>query len=134
MQVEDPLFPDILSRLFAVTGATPVEHRETLLCCGKACRDINMSLDMTQAVFQSVRESGADCLGLICPACFDSFDIGQIRVSKKFNMDYQIPLVYYFQVLAVAKGAQPEEVGLHYHKIMPKSFLQKFSIQTTEVS
>lgn len=125
MRVEDPLFPDILSRLIEAVGAEPVNHKEYLLCCGKACQKPELSLAMSHAVFESVRQSGADCLGLICPTCFDSFDLGQLRVSRAYEEEFNIPVIYYFQLLAIAQGARPQEMGLQYHKIMNKEFLEK---------
>jgi heterodisulfide reductase subunit B len=125
MQVEDPIIPSILANLIETIGATPVNHKEYLMCCGKACQDHNLALNMSQAVFESVDNSDADCLGLICPTCFDSFDIGQLRVSRTFNKNFQIPVVYYFQLLAIAQGATTQEVGIQYHKIMSEPFLQK---------
>lgn len=125
MNVDDPVIPKILAELIETTGAVPVNHREYLLCCGKACRDHELALNMSADVFQSVSDSKADCLGLICPTCFDSFDVGQIRVSRKVGREYQVPVIYYFQLLALAQGAKLEEVGIKYHKIMPTPFLDK---------
>jgi len=125
MQVDDPVIPTILARMIEATGATPVNHKEYLLCCGKACRDQQLSLDMSHDVFQSVADSQADCLGLICPTCFDSFDVGQLRVSRHFDKTFQIPIVYYFQLLALAQGASLEDIGIKYHKIMPEEFREK---------
>jgi heterodisulfide reductase subunit B len=125
MNVEDPLTPTILSELIKATGAVPVDHKEYLMCCGKACKDVDLSLNMSNTVFESIEESEADCLGLICPTCFDSFDIGQIRISRHFEKDLQIPVIYYFQLLALAQGATIEKVGIPYHKIMPQSFIEK---------
>jgi heterodisulfide reductase subunit B len=125
MNVEDPLTPTILAELIKATGAVPVDHKEYLMCCGKACKDVDLSLNMSNTVFESIEESEADCLGLICPTCFDSFDIGQIRISRHFDKDLQIPVIYYFQLLALAQGATIEKVGIPYHKIMPQSFIEK---------
>ncbi len=125
MKVEDPLTPTILAELIKATGAIPVDHKEYLMCCGKACKDVDLSLNMSNTVFESIEESDADCLGLICPTCFDSFDIGQIRISKHFNKNLQIPVIYYFQLLALAQGASIEQVGIPYHKIMPQWFVEK---------
>ena len=125
MNVDDPVIPKILEELIATTGATPVNHHEYLLCCGKACQDHELTLNMSADVFQSITDSKADCLGLICPTCFDSFDLGQIRVSRKVGKDYQVPVIYYFQLLALAQGAKLENVGIKYHKIMPAQFLSK---------
>ncbi len=125
MQVEDPVVPSILADLFQAAGATPVNHKEYLMCCGKACQDSKLTIDMSHTVFQSVKDSGADCLGLICPTCFDSFDLGQLRVSRKCNTTFEIPVIYYFQLLALAMGASIREVGLKYHKIMGDGFLER---------
>jgi heterodisulfide reductase subunit B len=128
MKVEDPVYPNILSQLFETIGVKAVDHDEYLLCCGKACKDQDLSLNMSHTVFESVIDSKADCLGLICPTCFDSFDIGQLRVSRKFEKEIKIPVVYYFQLLAMALGASADEIGLKYHKIMPETFLEKISL------
>ena len=125
MNVDDPVIPKILEELIATTGAIPVNHREYLLCCGKACQDHELTLNMSADVFQSITDSKADCLGLICPTCFDSFDLGQIRVSRKVGKEYQVPVIYYFQLLALAQGARLEDVGIKYHKILPAQFLSK---------
>ncbi len=132
MGVDDPVIPTILTELIDATGATGVSHHEYLQCCGKACQDYELTLGMSADVFQSVQDSQADCLGLICPTCFDSFDLGQIRVARKVDKEFQIPVIYYFQLLAIAQGASPEEVGINYHKIMPEEFLAK--LKKTEVT
>ncbi len=127
MEVDDPVVPTILAELISATGAEPVNHQDYLLCCGKACKDIKITLNMSHNVFQSVKNSGADCLGLICPTCFDSFDVGQLRISREFNKSFEIPVVYFFQLLALAQGAGLEDVGLHFHKIMPSEFQNKLA-------
>jgi heterodisulfide reductase subunit B len=129
MTVEDPIIPTILAKLIEVVGAIPVNHHEYLMCCGKACNQPDLTLNMSNAVFDSVETSKADCLGLICPTCFDSFDIGQLRVSRSLNKNYQIPVVYYFQLLAIAQGATTDQVGIQYHKIMTDDFLHKLQHQ-----
>lgn len=125
MRVDDPVIPKILQEIIEITGATPINHKEYLLCCGKACQDHELMLNMSAEVFESIHASKADCLGLICPTCFDSFDLGQIRVARKVNKEYNLPVIYYFQMLALAQGASLEEVGIKYHKILPREFVMK---------
>lgn len=125
MRVDDPVIPKILQEIIEITGATPINHKEYLLCCGKACQDHELMLNMSADVFESIHASKADCLGLICPTCFDSFDLGQIRVARKVNKEYNLPVIYYFQMLALAQGASLEEVGIKYHKILPREFVMK---------
>ena len=117
MGVDDADYPSILEELVAATGATPITHREKLLCCGKGCMDDEIPLEMTSDVFSSIEESEADCMGLICPTCFSSFDLGQLILARKKGKEYNIPVVYYFQLLGLAQGLSLEDVGLHMHRI-----------------
>ena len=125
MHVDDADYPSILESLVAATGATPVSHSEELLCCGKGCMDDDMPLDMVYDIFSSIRDSGADCMGLICPTCFSSFDLGQLVVGRKRGTRFDIPVIYYFQLLGLAQGLSPEELGLNLHKVKADSVLSK---------
>jgi len=124
MHVDDADYPSILEDLIGATGATPVSHDEELLCCGKGCIDDDMPVDMVYEIFSSIRESGADCMGLICPTCFSSFDLGQIVVGRKKDTKFDIPVIYYFQLLGLAQGLSAEEVGLGLHKVKPDRVLE----------
>ncbi|TET62246.1 MAG: CoB--CoM heterodisulfide reductase subunit B [Candidatus Stahlbacteria bacterium] len=125
MHVDDADYPSILDDFVAAMGATPLEHHEKLLCCGKGCMDDELPLDMTEAIFSSIEKSGADCMGLVCPTCFSSFDLGQIMISRKRGKNYNIPVIYLFQLLGLAQGLGPEEVGLHTHRVKADKVLEK---------
>lgn len=125
MGVDDADYPNILEDFIRAIGATPVEQKEQLLCCGKGCMDDNIPLEMTEAIFSAIEESGADCMGLICPTCFSSFDLGQIIISRKMGKTYNIPVIYLFQLLGLAQGLTLEEVGLHKHRIKADKVLEK---------
>jgi len=125
MHVDDADYPSILEDLVDATGATPVSHEEELLCCGKGCIDDDMPLDMVYSIFSSIRDSGADCMGLICPTCFSSFDLGQIVVGRKRDTKFDIPVIYYFQLLGLAQGLSAEDVGLGLHKVKADRVLER---------
>jgi heterodisulfide reductase subunit B len=125
MHVDDADYPSILESLVTATGATPVSHSEELLCCGKGCMDDDMPIEMVYDIFSSIRESGADCMGLICPTCFSSFDLGQIVVGRKKGTAFNIPVIYYFQLLGLAQGLSPAELGLGLHKVKADALLAR---------
>lgn len=125
MHVDDADYPSILDDLITAMGAIPLEHQEKLLCCGKGCMDDELPLEMTEAIFSSIEGSGADCMGLICPTCFSSFDLGQIMISRKKGKNYNIPVIYLFQLLGLAQGLSAEDVGLHTHRIKADKVLEK---------
>jgi heterodisulfide reductase subunit B len=124
MQVENPDHPQILERLLKAIGAEPLNHKEHLLCCGKACMNEEMPPRMTYDILKGIQTLGADCMGLICPTCFDEFDLGQIKLKRIFGRKFEVPVAYYFQLLGVAQGFTPEEMGLDRHKIDAKKMLQ----------
>jgi heterodisulfide reductase subunit B len=124
MRVDDPDRPTILEDLLRTIGAEPVYHDRTLLCCGKACMSDSIPDEMVIDILESIRGAGADCMGLICPTCFDQFDVKQIVLNRNYKKDFEIPVIYYFQLLALAQGLSRQEVGLHWHKIKVDKILE----------
>ncbi|MBD3236785.1 MAG: CoB--CoM heterodisulfide reductase subunit B, partial [Candidatus Eisenbacteria bacterium] len=125
MNVDDPDDPQILDELVRATGAAVVRHSERFLCCGKACVDETLPEEMTHAVLRSIAAERADCMGLICPSCFSQFDTGQLLIARKTGERLDVAPVYYFQLLGLAQGLTPDEVGLTRHKIKPRSLFEK---------
>jgi heterodisulfide reductase subunit B len=124
MRVDDPDRPSILEDLLTTIGAEPVHHDRTLLCCGKACMSDNIPDEMVIDILESIRGAGAECMGLICPTCFDQFDVKQIVLNRKYKKDFEVPVIYYFQLLGLAQGLGRQEVGLQYHKIKVDRILE----------
>jgi len=125
MHMDDADYPSLLENLVQALGATPLTHTEKLLCCGKGCLDDDMPLQMTYDIFESMEEAGADVMGLICPTCFNSFDLGQLTIARKMNRVFDMPVIYYCQLLGLAQGLAPEEVGLHTHRVKVDKVLEK---------
>ena len=128
MQVDDPDNPTIFEDMLRAIGAEPVDHVERVICCGKSCRDCDLPEEMTKTILCSINDAEVDVMGVICPSCFDSFDVGQIRVSKKFGLDFKVPPVYYFQLLALAQGLGPDAVGLDKHKLKPEKLFARIGV------
>ncbi len=117
MRVDDPDRPTILENLMKAIGAEPIHHEKTLLCCGRACMVDSIPNSMVTDILESIKSQDADCMGLICPTCFDEFDLGQIVLGRKMKKTFNVPVVNYFQLLGLAQGLTTEEVGLNMHKV-----------------
>lgn len=125
MEVDDPDRPTILENLMNAIGAYPVEHEEKVLCCGKACMNASMPEHMTADILRSIAKLEVDCMGLICPTCFDEYDVGQLLLSRKLKEKFDLPVIYYFQLLGLAQGMDPKEMGLNRHKVKAGPVLEK---------
>ena len=120
MQVDDPNDPDVMENLVTALGATPVRHRNWYLCCGKACQTDEIPLNMMRDLLGTVNDEQAEILGMICPTCFGQFDHGQMKVSKRFGVDFHTPPIYYFQLLAFAQGVPYDKMGFERHRFKPE--------------
>jgi len=124
MRVDDPNRPTILDNLIKAIGAEPIHHEKTLLCCGRACLTDAIPDRMVAEILDTIKSHNADCMGLICPTCFDEFDLGQVVLGRKLNKTFDVPIVYYFQLLGIAQGLSANEVGLHMHKVKADRLLE----------
>ncbi|MBI2263849.1 MAG: hypothetical protein HYU64_01540 [Armatimonadetes bacterium] len=125
MNVDNPDHPHILDDLISAMGAAPVKHEERVLCCGRSCQTEETRTSMASTVITSVSASRADLMGMICPTCFTEFDLGQLKLSKKLNLDRPTPPSYLFQLLGIAQGFTPEEMGLGMQKLKPEKLLKQ---------
>jgi heterodisulfide reductase subunit B len=127
MQVEDYARPELLQKLLRAIGAEPVFNARHLVCCGKACQNDEISSNIMHDNLAEFTGLDVDALGLLCPTCFDEYDLGQLQISRKFGTKYRVPVFYYFQLLGLAQGFTPEQLGLQRHKISTKPFVEKIA-------
>jgi heterodisulfide reductase subunit B len=124
---DDPLDPKTLDELIEAIGATAVEYDMKNDCCGNPLEkcDKELSLDMLESKLKSIKEAGADCIVCVCPACYQQFDFNQREINKNKNTDYNFPVFYITELIALACGINEKELGLNFHRIKVNDILQK---------
>ena len=129
IQWDDPLNPVTLDKIIEAIGADPVDYSLKNDCCGNPVEksDKEISLIMLEKKLKSMKEVGTDCIAVVCPACFQQFDFNQKEVNKKYNTDYNFPVLYITELIALALGLNAEELGLKFHRIKINEVLQKIS-------
>lgn len=127
VEFEDPENPKALRTLIEVTGAKCVEYRGETECCGStiAAIDDKVSLSLVREKLLHIKEAGADALITLCPACHIMYDANQMRAEKIFNEKYDVPVIHYTQLLGLAMGMRPEELGFDELRIKPLKILEK---------
>ena len=58
----------------------------------------------SQTILEAAKKSDADVIATPCPLCQQNVEMDQDAVNKKCGTDYQIPVVFYSQLMAVAFG------------------------------
>jgi heterodisulfide reductase subunit B len=126
---DDPLNPKTLDELIQAIGADPVDYSLKNDCCGNPVEksDKELSLNMLENKLQSMKEAGADCIACVCPACYQQFDFNQREVNKKKNTDYDFPVFYITELIALALGLDMDNLGLNFHRIKVNKILEKIT-------
>jgi heterodisulfide reductase subunit B len=116
---DSPERPVTLDKLVEAVGAAPVDYEDKLLCCGGGILGIDelSSLKMTQLKLQHIKDSGADAMTFICPFCAVMYDINQKAAETKVGGKFNLPGIYFPQLLGIAMGFSPQDMALNLNRV-----------------
>ena len=125
-ETESPIFFD---ELVEATGAKSLDYTDKMMCCGAGggvrSGNVAVSLEMLEHKLACIRQAGVDCIVNACPFCHLQFDRGQLAVNERFGTDYSIPVLHYSQLLGLALGFSPDELGIEQNAVQNIEFLAK---------
>lgn len=126
-EAEDPEFPTSLDELISWLGATPVEYKDKMECCGGIVLGVNeqISYTLTGRKLENVKSVDADAICLLCPMCDVMYDRNQRAIERKLNASYNIPVLLFPQLLGLAMGLNEEELGLKSNRVSTSELLSK---------
>jgi heterodisulfide reductase subunit B len=129
---DDPWEPKYLRKLVECTGATPVEYDNEVLCCGNTVRNFDEKIanSILKAKLDSAMEKGAECMAVNCPACFQQFDNEQAKLKDLAaeGVSYKMPIYFITELLAMAMGKDPKEIGVSFHRNKGNEVLGKVGL------
>jgi succinate dehydrogenase / fumarate reductase cytochrome b subunit len=74
---------------------------------------------------QEAIAAGADCIVTPCPLCHLNLDSRQPEVEKVIGKQLGLPVLHLPQLIALAVGVSPQELGLSKHIVSTKPLLTK---------
>jgi heterodisulfide reductase subunit B len=127
--------PQHLDRLAAAVGATPVDWSFKATCCGASMgiprKDIGLAL--IGKLLAQAHASGAQVIVVCCPLCQSNLDLYQSELAAQHGWDWQLPILYYTELLGMAFGLQDLKPGLKSHLVDPRPLLAHYQ-SLTEVN
>ncbi|MHA1858729.1 MAG: CoB--CoM heterodisulfide reductase subunit B, partial [Candidatus Thorarchaeota archaeon] len=67
-----------------------------------------------------------DVLVDVCSFCHLQFEVSQPQLNKELGENrYQLPVMYYTQLLGLAMGLEPDQLGLNKHVVSTKALLDR---------
>jgi heterodisulfide reductase subunit B len=111
---DNPRNPQSLDRLIANLGAEPVPFPLKDRCCGGSLviPELDLTLDLLHQLLESATSNGAQCIITVCPLCQTNLDAYQGMVERKFKTKYNLPVLFFTQLLGVAMGIDPKALAL----------------------
>ncbi|MBE9037638.1 CoB--CoM heterodisulfide reductase iron-sulfur subunit B family protein [aff. Roholtiella sp. LEGE 12411] len=127
MPYDDPFQPEAMENVFRAVGATPIYYRGRTQCCGWPLSSYatTQSFQMAGMHIQDALASGADCIVTPCPLCHLNLDSRQPEVEKVIGQKLGLPVLHLPQLIALAVGVSPKELGLGRHVVSTQSVLEK---------
>jgi heterodisulfide reductase subunit B len=123
---DDPENPTAMDRLAETLGADSVEWSGKIECCGASLSlaRTDVVVKLTADIFEAATAAGADCIIVACPLCQANLDMRQAQVNRRYRTDYQLPIVYFTQLVGLALGIDDKRLGLDKLLVSPKRMLQ----------
>lgn len=125
VQFDDPEQPVSLDRLLQCLGAETVNWSHKAECCGGgfAASETSIVVDLGGQVLEAARQAGAEAIVVGCPMCQANLDTRQKAIEADRGKAYNLPIIYFTQLMGLAFGYSPGQMGLQRLLTSPSELL-----------
>ena len=108
-----------LDYVIEALGAEAVDYAGARKCCGFPVITMSRTTSLRQAGrhLADAIDAGADCLVTPCPLCHLNLDMQQPVAAKYVERDLDIPVLHLPQMVGLALGLEPKELGMGKHVV-----------------
>lgn len=98
--------PEFLDDFINATGAEAIDFDNATSCCGGAVAVMKpeKTLHLMKKILDEAQAKCADAIATPCPLCQTNVEMYQDAINKKFGTTFNIPVVFYSQLMALAFG------------------------------
>lgn len=123
-------FPTSMDRLCTICGADVVDFRAKTACCGGpiAVSNQDVAFDLSKALLDEATSLNVDCLVLACPLCDTNLELHQSDIERRYKVSYRLPILYITEIIGLALGLSPRQLGLHRHIVSPRPVLDRLGL------
>jgi len=125
---DHPELPESLDKLIASLGGEPVYFPLKSRCCGGSLiiSEEEVALDLIKKLFDCASNNGAECLTTVCPLCQTNLDAYQSQVNRTFKTKFNLPVLFFTQLMGVAFGLGERDLGLRKSIVPAEKVLAKY--------
>ncbi|HEB86664.1 MAG TPA: heterodisulfide reductase, partial [Gammaproteobacteria bacterium] len=110
-------------KLVETMGAEPIENYDKKAsCCGGALifSEPEKSQALIKDIIESAYDGGAEMIVTPCPVCQMNVEVYQDQINARYKTKFNMPVVYYSQLMSVAYGKNVQDSGLNGQVIRAK--------------
>jgi succinate dehydrogenase cytochrome b subunit len=114
-----------LEWLIEALGGTIIDYAGAHKCCGFPIITMNKEASLKQAGrhLGDAISAEADCLVTPCPRCHLNLDMQQPLAERVVGHELGMPVLHLPQLLGLALGLEPSELGLSRHIVKPNAVI-----------
>lgn len=111
---DDAEQPTSMDTLMRTVGAEVVDFPAKAQCCGGHMTQISeeVALHLIFQLLKNAVDNEADVIAAICPMCQLNLDAYQDAVNKHYGTDFNIPILYFTQLIGLAFGFGEATMGI----------------------
>ena len=113
----EPEYPMNMDRLLDALGAETLDWSHKTECCGVSLSisQLPVALDMCHRILDDATDVGAEAIAVACPMCHLNLDMRQRQIEERYGKSYDLPIVYFTQLIGLALGLNPRSLDLGRH-------------------
>ena len=127
MEIPDYEYPMSMDRIMKKIGIEVLDWSYKTECCGASysLTRTDIVLKLCEKILKEAKDRGADVIVTACPLCQGNLDMRQQEVSKASGIAFNIPVVYFTQLMGLAFGIDADELSLGSHVVDTEALRQK---------
>lgn len=124
---DDTEDPQMMDKIVEALGGEPAPWNGKVKCCGGSLptAEPRVGMEMTEAILDEAKDSGAQCILGACPLCVTNLDMRQAKLGAKKGVPYNLPVLYFTELIGLAVGLSGNDVGLKHHFVDPRPLMMK---------
>lgn len=126
--------PVELDLLLDALGAEVIDFPLKTHCCGGHMPHIgpDTAFELIRRLISSAAHYEADIMATLCPMCQMNLDAYQSETNGHFGTNYHMPIVFFTQLMGLAFGLEPKELGFGSELVSARKALHKIGLEAPE--
>ena len=127
MNFGDPENPTLMESMLAACGAEMVDFPLKTACCGASfgIPERVMTARNSGRILDLATQLGVDAVIVACPLCQMNLDLRQPQASKEMGTSFNLPVLYFTQMMGIAFGLDHKDLGLGKLRVSADGLIRK---------